>query len=100
MNTEAYLVATSTKDASGAPPSIHPIMDMATYTDDGSSHAASACDIEDMTSHTVPTTGALDAPSSACSPMDAAIGCASSVDAMAAPTPLMLTTGAAAANSW
>ena len=39
-------------------------------------------------------------PSSAYSPMDAANGYASPIDAMAAPTPLTLTSGAALAGSW
>ena len=69
-------------------------MDTATCMDDGSGRAASTRDVEDMTSRAACTTGTLDTPSSTYSPMDAAIGCASSVDAVAAPTLLMLTTGA------
>jgi len=73
---------------------------MATYMNDGSGHAASAYDIEDTTGRAAPTTGVLDAPSFACSPMDVAIGYASPVDVVAAPTPFTLTTGAAPAGSW
>ena len=58
MDTEAYPVATSVKDVSGAPPFVCPVVDMATYTDDGSGHATSACDVEDMTGSATPTTGA------------------------------------------
>jgi len=74
-------------------------MDMATYTDDGSGRAAFAYNVEDMTDHAMLATGALDAPSSACSPMDTAIGCASPIDAMAAPMPLKPSTCAATAGS-
>ena len=74
------------KDALGAPYFVCPIVDTATCIDDGSSHASSAYDIEDMTGRTMPTTGTPDAPFFACSPMDAAIGCASPVDAVVAPT--------------
>ena len=99
MDREAYLVATSTKDALGVPPSVRSAMDMATCMDDGSGHAASACDIKDTTGHAAPTMGTPDMPSSTCSPMDAAIGCASSIDVVAAPTPLMLTTSAVPVGS-
>jgi len=67
--------------------------------DEGSGRAASYYDVEDMTGRTTPTTGTLDMPSSACSPMETAIGCASLIDAVAAPTPLTLTTGATPAGS-
>ena len=87
-------------DVLGVPPSVYPAMDMATYTDDGSGHATSAYDVEDTTGRAVPTTSALDAPSSAYSPMDTAIDCASPVDAVAAPTPLTLTTSTALVGSW
>ena len=87
------------KDASGAPPSIRPIADTTTYTDDGSSRAAFACDVKDMTGHATPTTGAPDVPSFACSPMDVAIDYASPVDAMAALTPLTPSTGTVSAGS-
>ena len=76
-DTEACPIATSTKDASGAPLSIHLTADMATYMADGFGHAASARDIEDMTDSATPTTGAPAMPSSASSPMDTAISCAS-----------------------
>ena len=99
-DTEACPIATSTKDASGALPSIRPTADMATYTDDGSGRAAFTYDIEDMTGHAAPTMGAPDMPSFAFSPMDADIDCASSVDALAALTPLTLITGVAPAGSW
>ena len=94
MDTEASPIATSVKDASCVPPSVCPIVDTATYTDGGSGCASSICDVEDTTGRTAPTTGAPDAPSSACSPMDIAINCATPVYAVAAPTPLTLTTGA------
>ena len=58
MDMEAYQIATSMKDALGAPPSVHPTADMATYTDDGSGRATSTCDVEDMTGSAAPTTGA------------------------------------------
>ena len=74
-------------------------MDMATYMDDGSGRATSAYDVEDMNGRAAPTTGASDVASSTCSLMDAATSCASSVDVVAAPTPLTLTTGAAPAGS-
>ena len=45
-----------------------------------------------MIGHAAPATDTLDAPSFACSPMDIAIGYASPVNIVAAPTPLMLTT--------
>ena len=56
-------------------------------------------DVEDTIGHAVLATGIPDVPSSACSPMDAAISCASPVDAVAAPTPLTLTTSAAPTGS-
>jgi len=99
MDTEACPITTSVKDASGAPPSVRPTANMATCTDDASGRAPSAYDLEDTTSHAVPTTGALDVPYSSWSPIDTAIGCASPVDTVAAPTPLTLTTGAAPAGS-
>ena len=89
---EAYPVATFVKDASGAPPSIRPTIDMATCIDGGFDRASSTYDVEDMTGCTVPTMGTLDAPSSTCSPMDVAISCASSDDTMATPMPLTLIT--------
>ena len=46
---EAYPIATSMKDASGAPPSVHPAADTATCMDDSSDRVASAYDVEDMT---------------------------------------------------
>ena len=93
-DTEACPVVTSVKNASGAPLSVHPTADTATCTDNGSSHATSAHDIEDLTGRAAPAMGTPDV-SSTCSPMDAAIGYASLVDVVAAPTPLTLTTGAA-----
>ena len=96
---EACPITTSMKDALGAPPSVCPTADTATYTDHGSSRTTSACDVEDKTDHATPTTGAPDMPSSACSPVDIAIGCASPVNAVAAPTQLTLTTGAAPVRS-
>ena len=99
MDTEACHVATSTKDALGAPPSVRPTANMATYMDGGSSCASSAYDVEDTTGHAAPATGAPDAPSSACSPMDVAIDCASLVDAVATPAPLMLATSVVLAGS-
>ena len=95
---EACLIATSTKDASGVPPSICTAADMATCMDGGFSHA-SACDIKDTTGHATLATGALDTPSSIYSPMDTAIGCASSVDVVATPAPLPLTPGTVPADS-
>ena len=67
---------------------MRPTADMATRTDNGSGHTAFACDVKDTTGRAALATGASDAPSSAYSPMDAAIGYASSVDTVAAPTPL------------
>ena len=96
---EAHLVATSTKDASGAPPSIHPAEDTGTYTNDGSDCAVFAYDIEDTTGRVALAMGALNAPSSTYSPVDATIDCASPNDTVAAPMPLMLTTGAALVGS-
>jgi len=57
-DTEACPIATSTKDASGAPPSVHPDVDMATCMDGSSSHTSSAYDAEDTISHAAPATGA------------------------------------------
>ena len=82
---EACPIATSAKDASGALPSAHPTANTATCTDDSSGCAASTYDIEDTTGRVEATTGAPDALSSTYSPVDVAIGCASSVNAMAAP---------------
>ena len=82
------------------PPSVYPATDMDTYTYNDSDHAASAYDVEDTTGRTTPATGTLDVPSSTCSPVDTAIGCASPVDAVAAATPLTLITGAAPAGYW
>jgi len=100
VDTEACPITTPAKDASGAPPSVRPAADTATYTNGGSGRASSACDVEDTTSRAAPATGAPDTPSSACSPVDTAIGCASPVDAVATPTPLTPSTGAATAGSW
>ena len=72
---------------------------MATYTDGGSGRTSSACDAEDTIGCAVPAMGTLDAPSTAYSPMDAAIGYASLVDAVAAPAPLSLTSIMAPAGS-
>ena len=99
MDTNARPVATSTKDALGVPPSVRPTVDMATCTNGGSGRTSSTYDTGDMIVNATPTTGALDVPSSACTPMDTNTGCASSVNAMAAPTPLTLTTSAAPAGS-
>ena len=100
MDTEACSIATSMKDALGAPPSVRPTADTATHTDDSSGHAAFACDIEDTTGRAKLTTGALDAPSSSYSPVDAAIGYTSLVNAEASPTPLTLTTGTTPSGFW
>ena len=97
MDTEACPVATSVKDASGMPLSICPATDMATYTDDGSGYLClrhRGHDRPRCAHH-----GPPDAPSSASSLVDAAISCASPVDAMAALTPLTLTTDMALASS-
>ena len=99
MDIEACRIATSMKDAWGALPSIYPAADMASCMDDYFGHAASSCGIEDTTGRIAPAPDAPDAPSFACSPMDVAIGCASPVDAMAAPMPLTLTTGVALVGS-
>ena len=99
MDTEACLIATSMKDALGVPPSVRPATNTATYMNDGSGRAASACNIEDTTGRTAPTTGAPDVPSFVCSPMDAAIGYASPVDVVATPMPLTPSTGAAIVGS-
>ena len=96
---EGCPIATSMKDASRASPSICPAMDMATCTDDGSGCAAFAYVVKDTTGYTAPAMGAPDAPSSAYSPMDVAIGCDSPIDTVAAPTPLMPTTGTTPAGS-
>ena len=80
VDTEACPITTSTKDALGADPSIHPAVDMATCMDDGSGHAASAHDVKDTTGHAAPATGVPNMPSS-----DAAINRASPIDAVAAP---------------
>ena len=64
--------------------------------DDGSGRATSAYNVEDTTGRAVPTMGALEGPFFACSPMDAAIGCASPIDAVAVPMPVTLTTGVGA----
>ena len=98
--TEAYPIATSTKDTLGVPPSVRPAVNTATCMDGGSGCASSACDTEDMIGHAAPTMGTLDALSSVCSPMDATFGYASPVDAMAAPTPLVPTIGASPVGSW
>ena len=87
------------KDALGAPPSVRPTADTATCMDDGSSRASSAYDIEDTTGRATPTTSAPNVPSFTCSPVDAAIGCASPVDVMAALTPLSLTSSVALVSS-
>ena len=100
VDTEAYPVATSAKDASGVPLSVRCTTDMATCTNDGSGRAASAHDIEDTTGHAVPATGTPDARPFVCSPVDTAIGWASSVDATADPAPLPLTYGATSADFW
>lgn len=97
---EASPITTSMKVALGAPPSVHPTADMATCTDGGSGRASFAYDVEDTTGRAMPTMGALDAPSSACSPMDTAIGYASTIDAVATLTPLTPSTSTALAGSW
>ena len=96
---EACPIATFVKDASGMPPSVCPTVDTATCTDDGSGSAASTYNVEDTNGHATASMGTPDAPSFACSPMDAAISCASPVDTMAVPTPLTLTTGMVPAGS-
>ena len=100
MDMEACPITTSMKDASGAPPSVCPTVDMATYMDNGSDCAASVYDVEDTTGRARTTTGAPDAPSSACSPVDIAINCTSLLDVVATLNPLALTTGMASAGSW
>ena len=62
--------------------------------------AISAYDVTATPSRAMPAMGAPDMPSSICSPMDAAIGCASPVDVVAALAPLQLTSGAAPAGPW
>ena len=98
-DTEAYPITTSTKDASGVPPSTSPTANTTTCMDDGSG-AASAYDVKDMTDQAAPAMGALDTPSFVCSPTDTAIGYASQVNVVAAPTPLTLTTGMTPVSSW
>ena len=100
VDMEPCPIATSAKDSSGAPSPVRLAVDAATCMDDGSSCAVSAYDIVATPGRTTPAMGAPDAPSSSCSLVDAAIGCASLVDVVATPTPLMLTTGVALASSW
>jgi len=78
MDTTAFPFTTSMKDALSMPPFIYPT--------------------DDMTGRATPATGALDAPSSACSPMDATNRCASPIDTVVDPTPLTLTTSATSAG--
>ena len=99
VDVEAYPIATSTKDASSALASICLAAGMATRTDDGSGYVTSAYDVVATPSRATAATGTPDTPSSACSPMDTDIGCASSVDTVVAPTPLMPSIGAAIAGS-
>jgi hypothetical protein len=92
-------MAMSAKDTLGAPPSVRPTADTTACADGGSGCAVSTCDITAAPGYAMSTTRALDAPSSICSPADAAIGRASPVDAAAAPAPLLLTFGMAPADS-
>ena len=96
---KAYPIATSVKDASGAPASIHPATNMATCMDDSSGRAASACDVEAMIGCVVLAKGTPDMPSSACSAVGTVVVYASPVDAVATPTLLTLTTDTAPASS-
>ena len=99
VDAEACPVATSTKDASGVLSSVCPAREVATHTNDASSYDVSAYDVVATPSCATPTMGAPDVPSFICPPMDAAIGCASPVDVVAAPAPLSLTYNTAPAGS-
>jgi hypothetical protein len=94
MDTEAYPLTTIAKDTLGASSSVHPIADADACTDDGFGFAVFACDVIAAPSHTTSATGAPDASSSVCSPMDATVSGTSPARAVAIPTLLSLASGA------
>jgi hypothetical protein len=100
MDVEASPITMSTKDTSGVSSSVCPTVNATACADGSSGCVVSAYDVAAAPSRATSAMGALDMPSSICSPMDVATGRAFPVDAMAAPALLLLTSDMAPTDSW